>query len=447
MMSRVAGYFLILNDHRYFSFRGNIHYKFAEPVPEFDHPRHVPLVCFITNKSGMITHIGHGKRGVRAGTDLRRLNIEDIFELKKPVSAIEIANTTGSRVRSHLINKINYGGLFSPRCFEDFLSAFLKKSPDTIPLLDKYTQSRQLRISRLSKNAKKSLAEQKEAVLTAMNIAGIDKDNAQGWDYDEAEKPISFLDGIAQVRLREDSMIINDLSNIPGFDLIKSTKYSSSVFENNKTRLTVLLANRLPLEELLGTDLIYFNEDFKCFIMVQYKAMEKEGDKFVFRLPNLQFTEEISRMDSIIQSLRSTSGNGFINDYRFNENPFFVKICPRLEFDPDNVGLSTGMYIPLDYIKMLENETCIEGKRGAKAISYDNVGRYLDNTGFKTIIEGGWIGTNQNQSLYIERIIKDILENGKTAVLAIKKKLEADFSSERLESDKNEVCDSENLPF
>lgn len=447
MMSRVAGYFLILNDRRYFSFQGNMHYKFAEPVPEFAHPRHVPLVCFITNKSGAITHIGHGKRGVRAGTDLRRLNIEDIFELKKPVSAIEIANTTGSRVRSHLINKINLGGLFSPRCFEEFLSVFLRKVPDTIPLLDKYSQSRQLRISRLSKNAKKSLAEQKEAVLTAMNIAGIDKDNAQGWDYDEAEKPISFLDGIAQVRLREDSMIINDLSNIPGFDLIKSTKYSSSVFENSKTRLTVLLANRLPLEELLGTDLIYFNEDFKCFIMVQYKAMEKEGDKFVFRLPNLQFAEEISRMDSIIQSLRSTSGNGFINDYRFNENPFFVKLCPRFEFDPDNVGLSTGMYIPLDYIKVLENETCIEGERGGKVISYNNVGRYLDNTGFKTIIEGGWIGTNQNQSLYIERIIKDILENGKTAVLAIKKKLEKDFPSEQFEENEDESGDFENLPF
>lgn len=446
-MSRVAGYFLILNDRRYFSFQGNMHYKFAEPVPEFAHPRHVPLVCFITNKSGVITHIGLGKRGVRAGTDLRRLNIEDIFELKKPVSAIEIANTTGSRVRSHLINKINSGGLFSPRCFEEFLGVFLRKVPDTIPLLDKYSKSRQLRISRLSKNAKKSLAEQKEAVLTAMNIAGIDKDNAQGWDYDEAEKPISFLDGIAQVRLREDSMIINDLSNIPGFDLIKSTKYSFSVFENSKTRLTVLLANRLPLEELLGTDLIYFNEDFKCFIMVQYKAMEKEGDKFVFRLPNLQFAEEISRMDSIIQSLSSTSGNGFINDYRFNENPFFVKLCPRLEFDPDNVGLSTGMYIPLDYIKVLENETCIEGERGGKAISYDNVGRYLDNTGFKTIIEGGWIGTNQNQSLYIERIIKDILENGKTAVFAIKKKLEKDFPSEQFEENEDESGDFENLPF
>lgn len=446
-MSKVAGYLLILNKSRYFSFQGNIYDTFAEPVPEFSHPRHVPLVCFITNESGYITHIGLGKRGVRAGTDLRRLNIEDIFELKKPISAIEIASTTSARVRSHLINKIKTGGLFPPKSFDEFLISFLKKVPETISFLDKYSRSRQLRISKLSKNAKDSLAEQKEAVLTAMNIAGINRNDAQGWDYNEAEKPKSFLDGIAKVRLREDSMIINDLSNIPGFDLIRSTRYSSSVFENDKTRLTVLLANRLPLEELLGTDLIYFNEDLKCFVMVQYKTMEKEGDKFVFRLPNLQFSKEISRMDSIIQSLKPIRGNGFINDYRFTENPFFVKICPRLEFDPDNVGLSTGMYIPLDYIKMLENDKCIEGKGGGKAISYNNVGRYLTNTGFKTIIEGGWIGTNQNQSLLIEKIIKNILENGKTAVLAIKKKLEYNSLSEQFEVSDDELDDFEDLPF
>ncbi len=424
-MSKVSGYILILKEDRYTSFKSNMYDKFAEPVPEFSHSRHVPLVCFITNKEKVITHIGLCKRGMHAGTELRRLNIEEIFMLTTPIPAMEIANITDSKLRYHIISKVEYGGLFSQKCFEEFLRIFLRKAPETIPILGKFSESRRSRIAKLSKSEKKSLAEQKEAVLTAMNIAGIDRDNVQGWDYDEAEKPSSFLDGITQVRLREDSMIASDLSNIPGFNLIKSTKYSSSVFENDKTRLTVLLTNRLPLEELLGTDLIYFNEDFKCFIMVQYKIMERERDKFLFRLPNVQFSKEISRMDSIIQSLKSTNSNGLIGDYRISENPFFIKICPRLEFDPDNVGLSTGMYIPLDYVKLLENDKCVEGKIGGKAITYDNVGRYFDNTAFKTIIEGGWIGTNQNQSLLIEEIIKNTLENGKAAVLAIKKRLKS----------------------
>ena len=429
-MSNVTGYILILSGSRYLSFNTNMYDKFAEPVPEFTHSRHVPLVCFITNESGNITHIGLGKRGMRAGTDLRRLNIEDIFELKKPVSIKEITNLVHIKFRHHIINKADNGGVIPTKSFDEFLNVFLKKVPETIPILDKYSQGRRLRIEKLSKSVKKSLAEQKEAVLTAMNIAGIDREEAQGWDYKETEKPMSFLDGIDHVSLREDSMIINDLNNMPGFDLIQSTKYSASIFENKNTRLTVLLANRLPLEELTGTDLIYFNEDFKCFVMVQYKVMEKENDKFIFRLPNSQLSEEITRMDSILNSLELTEGNELIHDYRISEKPFFIKICPRLEFTPDNVGLSSGMYIPLDYIKLLQNDKCIEGKRGGKGITYNNVGRYFDNTAFKTIIEGGWIGTNQNQSLLLEEIIKDILQNGKTAVLAIKKRLEKDFASE-----------------
>lgn len=183
---------------------------------------------------------------------------------------------------------------------------------------------------------------------------------------------------------------------MPGFDLIKSTKFSSSVFENEKAQLTVLLANRLPLEELTGTDLIYFNEDFKCFVMVQYKVMEKENDNFIFRLPNRQLSEEIARMDSIVRSLEPTEGNELVHNYRISEKSFFIKFYPRLDFSPDDIGLCKGMYVPLDYIKILQNDKCIEGKRGGKGITYDNVGCYFDNTAFKTIIEGGWIGTNQN---------------------------------------------------
>jgi len=37
----------------------------------------------------------------------------------------------------------------------------------------------------------------------------------------------------------------------------------------------VIMANRLPLEEQTGADLIYFNEAYSAFVLVQYKAMEK----------------------------------------------------------------------------------------------------------------------------------------------------------------------------
>lgn len=422
-MSHVAGYFVLLTKGRYFSLETRFDEKFSEPVPEFSHSRYIPLICFIIDEEGIITHIGSGRRGVTAGTDLRKLNINDITKLNTVLSAKVIANYTSTRSRNYLLKKIETGGLISPKTFAEFVGILLKRAEEVVPILNTYSKDRNLRINMLSKSIKRSLAEQKEAVLTAINIAGIDKSHVQGWDYSEAKGPVSFLDGLEKVTLREDSMIINDLVNFPGFDLIKTTTYSASIFQNDKSRLTVILANRLPLEELLGTDLIYYNEDFGCFIMVQYKVMEKENDQFLFRVPNTQLTEDINRMESIVDSLNSIGTNDNINDFRFNHNPFFIKICPKIEFEPDNTGLSAGMYIPLVYLKLLQEHESIKGERGGRAISYKNIGRYFDNTSFKAIIEGGWIGTNTKQSKILEKIILNTLENGRTAVLSIKKNI------------------------
>jgi hypothetical protein len=200
-MSKVAGYLVILNKDRFVSFYSRSYEQFAEPVPEFSHSRNVPLICFIINEEGNINQIGHGKRGVRAGTDLRRLNIQDIFELDNPISAIEIVSATPSGIKHHLTRKLVSGGLIPPKSFEEFLKVFLERAHETIPILYKYSKERRIKIEQLSNQTKQSLAEQKEAVLTAMNIAGINKENAQGWDYIEGEKPISFLDGIKDVNI------------------------------------------------------------------------------------------------------------------------------------------------------------------------------------------------------------------------------------------------------
>ncbi len=444
-MSKVTGYFLRLSSARYYTLNNRMYEKYAEPVPDFSHSRNIPLICFIIDDNGIISHIGSGKRGFLAGTDLRRLNIENIYKLTKPLSAIDIAQATPSRNKHSLTVKINDGGIISPKSFEAFLKELLKKSEEVIPILSKYSTEKHIRIEKLSKEIKNSLAEQKEAILTALNIAGIDKSVVGGWDYSEDVGPISFLDGIKDVRLREDSMVMNDLVNIPGFNYISTTKYSASKFMSRTAQLTVILANRLPLEELLGTDLIYYNEDFKSFIMVQYKVMEKESEQFLFRVPNSQLDEEIKRMDSILAHLNSIKSISSIDDYRINENPFFIKICPRIDFDPDNIGLSTGIYLPIDYFKMLQTDQTIKGSRGGMAISYDNVGRYFDNTAFKTIIEGGWIGTNISQSKILEDLIKSTIESGKAAVLAVKEKY-SEPKPVNEENDKNDFNIDE-LPF
>lgn len=219
-------------------------------------------------------------------------------------------------------------------------------------------------------------------------------------------------------------MVVNDLSVLPGHEKIASTIHGSTVFENNKSYLTVVLANRLPLEEQTGADLIYYNETFQCFLLVQYKMMETEGDEHVFRFPNPQLTEEITRMDALFSEISKIPDDVQADGYRFSHTPFFLKICPRIVFDPDSVGLSKGMYLPLDYWKRICAHPMIAGPRGGSRLSYRNVRRYLDNTEFVTIASGGWVGTHIQQSALLVEVIRETIQSGRTAVIAINQELD-----------------------
>ncbi len=286
-MKNTAGYIVLLSEERQKVFnQSSDHETFAEPVKEFNHSRNIPLLCFVLNTSNQITHLAVGKRGNIAGTGLRRLNLTDIFTLKNNIAIEEIYGTAPNRVKKILEQKLKHGGVVPPKSFEALIELLSKLAPEASSNLGKYGAIRRKRISKIPSTARTSLAKQKEAVITALSISGINKEELLEWDVTEDVQPTSFLDGLKQVRLREDPMVVNDLIKFPGYEIIKQTPFNSVVFENEESKLTVILANRLPLEKQLGVDLIYYNETFSCFLMVQYKAMEKEGVEDLYRFPN-----------------------------------------------------------------------------------------------------------------------------------------------------------------
>ena len=123
-------------------------------------------------------------------------------------------------------------------------------------------------------------------------------------------------------------MLLADFSTVPGFGAIDEvTHYGSKVFqnaENPSVRLTVIMANRLPLEQQTGADLIYFNEAYGSFVMVQYKAMDKGSDQPEFRWQaGDRFVQEIERMDALLAELNKVRSGSDPDGYRFSENPFF----------------------------------------------------------------------------------------------------------------------------
>ena len=216
-------------------------------------------------------------------------------------------------------------------------------------------------------------------------------------------------------------MVINDLATFPGFETVRRMRHATAVFTNERVNLTVVMANRLGLEQQLGADLIYRNETYGSFVLVQYKAMEHETGTARFRLPNNQLEKELNRAEELWANFQSGQPDASLDGFRLKENPFFLKLCPRIVFDPDDAGLVRGMYLPLEYWRRLERDSGIVGGRGGKVITFDNARRHFDNTTFAHLVANGWIGTTIAQSAILDFVIREILATGRTVTIAVKR--------------------------
>lgn len=431
-MAKAGGYILIVSPARREELLESAeeYGRFAEAVPEFVHSNNAALVCFVSFDHGLITHIAKGRRGRRAATGLQRLNVDDLVELDQPLSISAIKEAASPRVAKPLSVRLNEGGMLPPASFTELVEIVSEMSLEASKLLARYSEERLRRIARLSPEVRDALAEQKDAVATALNFAGIDRAPLADWSPPDDDKPpLSYLDGLDGERGHEDRMVFSDLLKMPGFDQIRDFAKGSIVFENDQTRLTVTIANHFKLEEQLGVDLIYFNERYRSFVMVQYKVMEQDSadSEAIFRIPNDRLAREIDRMEVHLKLLQSATANTNRDGFRLLENPFFLKFCPRLSFDPDDTGLIRGMYLPLAYWKLTENDPRLAGKRGGQVLRNGNAGRYFTNTDFSALVAKAWIGTNSNQSDILEPLIREIIQSGRTVALAI----EEDGDSER----------------
>lgn len=423
-MANPTGYILRLAPHRLNWLRSETEEsgRFAEPVEDFEHSRNVPLVCFVTDQEGALHFVASGARGFAAGTGYRRLNLAKLSELQPPRDLSPLLAQLGGAYQRRVREKWKAGGLLTPNQFRAVVDEALRSDPALGSLLERYSTERLRRIEAIPQRAREQLAYQREAVATALQLAGLDRGALLSWDPPARGVPRSFLDGLEQVRNREDAQIVNDLMTFPGFDFVRPLISGSTSFrDEDGVDLTVVLANRLPLEELTGADLLYYNETFEAFVMIQYKAMEREGDEAIFRLPNAQLDEELERMEELSRIIEHDARPDSAGGYRLSWNPFFLKLCPRIEFRPDTEALSHGMYIPVDKWKLLAGGDDLKGKRGGRGATFDNVRRYFDNTAFATLVGKAWIGTTPVQSRTLVEAVRSTVASGRAAVLAIRR--------------------------
>ncbi|MCA9012765.1 MAG: hypothetical protein KDB01_23595 [Planctomycetaceae bacterium] len=425
-MSAPAAFLLRIQSNRKLTFEEALldGSKFSESVRTFDHSSTSPLVCLILTTAEAITHIGSGHPGRgknSAGTGLRRLKVDDIRALREPILTSAVLAAMDSDVRRFARSAIEDGGIIRERTFQNLIYTIRQLSTEAAAILSAFSSERAERIRSLAPDVREVLAAQKDTVAVSLNIAGINRDELLGWDPVPVNgtTPRSFLDGLESVRLRERQMITQDLLHFEGCNPVRVGPHNSTVFAGPNCDLTVIMTDQMPLEEVTGTDLIYFNESYRSCVMVQYKAMS-DGPKPVFRFANdKDLPGEIESMQQVQAELSSLPDTLAKDDFRLNKNPFFLKICPRLVLHPDNVEMIKGMYIPLDLWTRIEVDESMMGPNCGRLISFENAGRYMTNSDFAALVSKAWIGTNHTQSADLDRLIRTTLSTGRSLTFAV----------------------------
>lgn len=225
----------------------------------------------------------------------------------------------------------------------------------------------------------------------------------------------SFLEGISSRFVQEESAIQHDLFNWDG----KTPTHTSgiSVFEQGGRKLSVIYANRNTLERTLGVDLIYYNEHFELFVLVQYKIMREENGVMLYR-PDPQLAEEMARMDSFREAAKTVAPIVDHHEYRLSDDGFLVKMVPNKGLIPASGELIKGMYLSREYMHFLIGENGPKGPRGGQGISFENAKRYLTNSDFSSMVRAGWIGTRSSGTDALKRLIKEYYETNRAVMVA-----------------------------
>ncbi|MFZ1989933.1 MAG: hypothetical protein WAW96_09195 [Alphaproteobacteria bacterium] len=397
----------------------------GEPVPRFDHPRGSPILVLLSFDDHQITHVADGRKGKSGGTGLVVLWLTAVEELRSPVSFAHLVATAPSKVRRPLHARLQSGGLLAPKSLGATVDALIELEPSIRERIARYSARRIDTIRALPERARENLAIQKEQLNVALRMAGLDHEAVALWSPPESGEVHSFLEGI-KGPVGERTMIIGDADIVPGFKLDgKDARNATKTFVRGTTRLSVTIASDQPLEQQTGADLIYFNQTYGSFVMVQYKTMRQAkwqgADTHLYR-PNSDknLPEEIKRMDALNAVLGTISPCGTLAGYRLNADPFYFKLCKRSDFDPDNTGLFGGMYLPLEYWKVLVKDPRTKGPRGGRAVGFENVGRKLSNSEFVQLVASGYIGSRVYQTSFINALIEQVLKEGKAITLAVR---------------------------
>jgi len=396
----------------------------------------ISLLCF---SEASIDYISLAKKGKRVVTSKFRVEFFGMVNLNA-ISVDAIESKLNQHIRKYFVKASRgSGGAIPEGTWRALIEAIKKERPSLSDEIDRLISLRRYSGFHLKGEAADVLLQEREALGVSLDIfSGGNQLRDQvlsAWapkdelitEVDEAELKAtltapkqgnsSFLSGIPQRFIQEESAIQHDLFNWEGMSPIHEA--GVSVFEQGNRRLEVIYANRNSLERTLGVDLIYYHEPFDLFVLVQYKLMREENGQMVYRPSHdKNLPKELSRMDDFYKSLQNNLAIQSNQEYRLNDDGFLIKLVPNKGLRPASGELIKGMYLPREYMHFLVGLTGPKGPRGGSTITFEGAPRYLTNTQFALTVHEGWIGTRGEQSKSIKNMIKQYYETGRALLVA-----------------------------
>jgi len=349
----------------------------------------------------------------------RRLALGDIVSL----GGLPFGKFSESRfatVRAFL-SKAERGRVFraEPAIWEDVISALKTLKPELAKDIDRLERMRRTATTSSDGEGFATMALEKDACGLALEIFGAPRNKLLA-RRETPQEPAPFLQGLKDAALREDPMIQHDAANFPGLKLTKHTQVGAVEFAKGKERLTLLNANRAPIEETLGVDLIYYQHQYRAYVLVQYKRMNVDLlGAWAFRPTDQQCQKELARMRASKAANPTVSSVGGTADYRLNAEAFFFKLCKSITFTPMETKLIEGMYIPLDYWELLLKSPKIIGPKKGLRIAYDTVERHLNNQEFVSLVRYGWIGSRVKNTEVLTELIRSLLRKKHSVLVGL----------------------------
>ena len=272
-------------------------------------------------------------------------------------------------------------------------------------------------------NAWRMMAWEKSALDTALQLGGLPHSTLSE-EPSELSHASPIPDLLSGGTVGEDRQIEHDAAAFGGLELLHADVRGRVFIDDDaRSRVTVINANRGPLERTLGVDLAVHYERFGSYLLIQYKRLVREKSRS--RSPEWRFrprrdrnyAREVRRMMTIRENLLGLPPQSPF-DYRLSDDPFFFKFCRNDMFDPDRTGMTPGLHVPMCDVDHFLNSPYAKGRRGGAYLGYDNLPRRLPNTQFLELARSGWIGSRSLGSDQIHSVVVASLEASHSVMMA-----------------------------